>query len=50
MTNSSKIYICEIFKPNWKLKDRRLITKLKKILIKEYKNSCLKEANKKNKI
>ena len=46
MTNSSKIYICEIFKQNWKLKARRLITKLKKRLIKEYQNSLLKEENK----
>ena len=46
MTNSSKIYICEIFKQNWKLKVRRLITKLKKKLIKEYNNSFLKEVNK----
>ena len=47
MTNSSKIYICEIFKQNWKLKARRLITKLKKRLIKEYQKSSLKEENKK---
>jgi hypothetical protein len=43
MTNSSKIYISEIFKQNWKLKSRRLITKLKKKLIKQYQNSCIKE-------
>ena len=43
MTNSSKIYVNEIFKQNWKLKSRRLITKLKKKLIKEYKNKCFKE-------
>ena len=47
MTNSSKIYICEIFKQNWKLKARRLITKLKKRLIKEYQKSSLREENKK---
>ena len=35
MINSSKIYISEILKPNWKLKSRRLITKLKKKLIKK---------------
>ena len=45
MTNSSKIYITEIFKPNWKLKCRRLIAKLKKKLIKQYNNSCIKENN-----
>ena len=43
MTNSSKIYVNEIFKQNWKLKSRRLITKLKKKLIKEYKNKYFKE-------
>ena len=43
MTNSSKIYVNEIFKQNWKLKSQRLITKLKKKLIKEYKNRCNKE-------
>ena len=43
LTNSSKIYISEIFKQNWKLKSRRLITKLKKKLIKQYKNSYLQE-------
>ena len=43
MTNSSKIYVNEIFKQNWKLKSRRLITKLKKKLIKEYKNNCFKQ-------
>ena len=47
MTNSSKIYTSEIFKQNWKLKSRRLITKLKKKLIKQYKNSCLEENNEK---
>ena len=50
MTNSSKIYICEIFKQNWKLKARRLITKLKKRLIKDYQRSCLKEENKKKNV
>jgi len=48
MTNSSKIYVNEIFKQNWKLKSRRLITKLKKKLIKEYKNKCNKELNEVN--
>ena len=43
MTNSSKIYISEIFKQNWKFKSRRLITKLKKKLIKQYQNSCENE-------
>lgn len=38
-TNSSKIYISEIFKRNWKLKSKRLITKLKKKLIKQIRNS-----------
>ena len=41
MTNSSKIYICEIFKRNWKLKSRRLIAKLKKKLIKQWNQYCL---------
>ena len=50
MTNSSKIYICEIFKQNWKLKARRLITKLKKRLIKEYQKSSLREENKKTNV
>ena len=45
MTNSSKIYMSEIFKQNWKLKSRRLITKLKKKLIKQYNNSCKEGAN-----
>ena len=48
MTNSSKIYVNEIFKQNWKLKSRRLITKLKKKLIKEYKNKCFKQLNEVN--
>ena len=38
MTNSSKIYTSEIFKKNWKLKSKRLITKLKIKLIKQWKN------------
>ena len=38
MTNSSKIYISEIFKKNWKLKSRRLMAKLKKRLIKQMQN------------
>ena len=38
MTNSSKIYTSDIFKRNWKLKSKRLITKLKKKLIKQIKN------------
>lgn len=42
MTNSSKIYTSEIFKQNWKLKSRRLITKLKRKLIKQYNNLCNK--------
>ena len=41
MTNSSKIYISEIFKRNWKLKSRRLIAKLKKRLIKQWNHYCL---------
>ena len=55
MTNSSKIYISEIFKKNWKLKSKRLITKLKIKLIKQWKNyeknnqnmdsNCLKNNN-----
>ena len=48
MTNSSKIYVSEIFKQNWKLKSRRLITKLKKKLIKEYKNKCFKQLSEVN--
>ena len=43
MTNSSKIYISEIFKSNWKLKSRRLITKLKKKLIKQYNKLYIKD-------
>ena len=39
MTNSSKIYISEIFKRNWKLKSKRLISKLKKKLIKQIKTN-----------
>ena len=46
MTNSSKIYISEIFKRNWKLKSRRLIAKLKKKLIKQWKQAYFKENNK----
>ena len=45
MANSSKIYITEIFKQNWKLKARRLITKLKKKLIKQYFNVCDEDEN-----
>ena len=45
MTNSSKIYTSEIFKQNWKLKSQRLITKLKKKLIKQYNNSCKEGTN-----
>jgi hypothetical protein len=45
MANSSKIYISEILKSNWKLKSRRLITKLKKRLIKQYKNLYLNNNN-----
>jgi hypothetical protein len=49
MTNSSKIYISEIFKRNWKLKSRRLIAKLKKRLIKQWNHYCLiKFENNKN--
>ena len=40
LTNSNKIYTSEIFKKNWKLKSRRLITKLKMRLIKQYQNLC----------
>jgi len=39
MTNSSKIYTSEIFKKNWKLKSKRLIAKLKKKLIKKWKQT-----------
>ena len=35
LANSSKIYIAEIFRRNWKLKARRLITKMKQKLIKK---------------
>ena len=45
MSNSSKIYISEIFKRNWKLKSRRLITKLKKKLIKQLTQTYSKEIN-----
>jgi hypothetical protein len=45
MSNSSKIYISEIFKRNWKLKSRRLITKLKKKLIKQWTQTYNKEIN-----
>ena len=45
MANSSKIYISEILKSNWKLKSRRLITKLKKRLIKQYKNLYMNNNN-----
>jgi hypothetical protein len=38
-TNSSKIYISEIFKKNWKIKARRLMAKIKKKLIKQWKNA-----------
>ena len=48
MTNSSKIYTSEIFKQNWKLKSRRLITKLKRKLIKQYNNLCNNNNNKNN--
>ena len=44
MTNSSKIYIKEIFKNNWKSRAKRLIIKLKKKLIKQY-NNYYKENN-----
>ena len=43
LTNSSKIYISEIFKKNWKLKSRRLLSKLKKKLIKQLIEYQLKE-------
>ena len=45
MSNSSKIYISEIFKRNWKLKSRRLIAKLKKKLIKQWTQTYNKEGN-----
>lgn len=45
LTNSNKIYTSEIFKKNWKLKCRRLITKLKMKLIKQYKNSFKEKLN-----
>ena len=48
MSNSSKIYISEIFKRNWKLKSRRLIAKLKKKLIKKWTQTYNKEGNDKN--
>jgi hypothetical protein len=46
--NTNKIFISQFFKENWKIKSRRLITKLKKKLIKQYKNSCLKNNDNKN--
>ena len=46
--DKDKIYISQFFKENWKIKSRRLITKLKKKLIKQYKNSCLKNSDNKN--
>ena len=48
MSNSSKIYTSEIFKQNWKLKSRRLITKLKRKLIKQYNNLCMNNADNDN--
>lgn len=45
MSNSSKIYISEIFKRNWKLKSRRLIAKLKKKLIKQWTQTYNKDGN-----
>ncbi len=45
VANSSKIYISEIFKSNWKLKSRRLITKLKNSLIKKYNNLYMNNDN-----
>ena len=45
MITSSKIYISEFLKPNWKLKSRRIIAKLKKKLIKQY-YKLYKENNK----
>ena len=46
--NKNKIFVSQFFKDNWKIKSRRLITKLKKKLIKQYKNSCLKNNDNKN--
>ena len=46
--NTDKIFISQFFKDNWKIKSRRLITKLKKKLIKQYKNFCLKNNDIKN--
>ena len=43
LANSSKIYIAEIFRRNWKLKARRLITKMKQKLIKKLNNIESKE-------
>ena len=48
MSNSSKIYISEIFKRNWKLRSRRLIAKLKKKLIKQWTQTYNKEDNDRN--
>jgi hypothetical protein len=48
MSNSSKIYTSEIFKQNWKLKSRRLITKLKRKLIKQYNSLCMNNADNDN--
>jgi hypothetical protein len=45
MSNSSKIYISEILNRNWKLKSRRLITRLKKKLIKQWTQVYSKEIN-----
>ena len=48
LTNSNKIYTSEIFKKNWKLKSRRLITKLKMRLIKQYQNLCQEKVKNNN--
>ena len=47
LANSSRIYIGEIFRRNWKLKARRLITKMKQKLIKKL-NYIEDEENKNN--
>ena len=46
IADSSKIYISEFLKKNWKIKIKRLIIKLKKRYTKQIQKSILKENNK----
>ena len=47
MANSSKMYMCEFLKHNWKLKAKRLLLKLKKKYSKKIINEDLNIANEK---